>query len=97
MPRSVTTGKRRTTLTLPTDSLLQAQKIARTRHVNLSTVIAEVVSAGLEIENARQRSQQILDNYRTAFDGFSELDLMLIDGIVMEPVTARLPAKGRSR
>jgi len=65
--------------------------------VNLSTVIAEVVSAGLEIENVRQRSQQILANYRTAFDGFSDLDLMLIDGIVMEPVTARLPAKGRSR
>ncbi len=65
--------------------------------MNLSTVIAEVVSAGLEIENARQRSQQILDNYRTAFDGFSELDLMLIDGIVMEPVTVRSPAKGRSR
>ena len=65
--------------------------------MNLSTVIAEVVSAGLEIENVRQRSQQILANYRTAFDGFSDLDLMLSDGIVMEPVTARLPAKGRSR
>jgi len=50
MPGTQKALKRRTTLTLPSDSLAQAQKIAVMRRVNLSTVISEVVSAGLEIE-----------------------------------------------
>jgi len=33
--------KRRTTLTLPSDSLIEAQRIARTRNMNLSTVVWE--------------------------------------------------------
>src|ERR1035441_8269154 len=48
MPRKQAALKRRTTLTLPSDSLLQAQKIANSRQVYLSTVISEVVSTGLQ-------------------------------------------------
>jgi hypothetical protein len=77
--------KRRTTLTLPTESLRQAQKIATQRHVNLSTVIAEVVSSGLELENAKQRRNQTLENYRKAFAGFSPDELAILDGIILEP------------
>jgi hypothetical protein len=69
---------------LPSDSLLQAQKIADLRRVNLSTVIAEVVSAGLEIETAKQRRSQILANYRKAFAGFSEDELAILDGVILE-------------
>jgi len=68
-------------VTLPSDSRLQAQKIARSRQVNLSTVISEVVSAGLQLESARHRCNQILENYRTAFTGFSEPGAMLAQAL----------------
>ena len=88
MPRKQAALKRRTTLTLPSDSLLQAQKIAHSRQVNLSAVISEVVSAGLQLESARHRRNQILENYRTAFTGFSEDELAILDGVILEPVGA---------
>ena len=88
MPRKQAPLKRRTTLTLPSDSLQQAQKIAHSRQVNLSTVISEVVSQGLQIENARHRRNQILENYRRAFTGFSEDELAILDGVILEPVGA---------
>jgi len=88
MPRKPAALKRRTTLTLPSDSLLQAQKIAHSRRVNLSTVISEVVSAGLRLENARHRRNQILEDYRRAFTGFSEDELAILDGVILEPVGA---------
>ena len=92
MPRKQSSLKRRTTLTLPSESLRQARKIADQRHVNLSTVISEVVSAGLELEHAKQRSDQILDSYRKAFAGFSPDELAILDGIILEP-----PRPGRRR
>jgi hypothetical protein len=88
MPRKQASLKRRTTLTLPADSLLQAQKIAHSRQVNLSTVISGVVAAGLRLEGARHRRNQILESYRTAFTGFSEDELAILDGVILEPVGA---------
>lgn len=84
MPRKHPALKRRTTLTLPCDSLLQAEAIARSRHVNLSTVISEVISAGLQIESAKHRRNQILNNYRKAFIDFSEDELAILDGVILE-------------
>ncbi len=81
--------KRRTTLTLPSDSLIQAQRIADSRRVNLSTVIAEVIATGLQFENAKQRADQIIDNYRQAFSGFTEDELAILDGVILEPVTGK--------
>jgi hypothetical protein len=89
MPRKQAALKRRTTLTLPSDSLAQAQRIARSRRVNLSTVISEVVSAGLRLESVRHRRNQILENYRQAFAGFSEDELAILDGVILEPVGDR--------
>jgi hypothetical protein len=88
MPRKQAPLKRRTTLTLPSDSLLQAQKIAHSRKVNLSTVISEVVAAGLRLESARDRRNQILESYRTAFAGFTEEELAILNGVILEPVGA---------
>ncbi len=90
MPRKTIPARRRTTLTLPAESLLQAQRIAHERQVNLSTVVSEVMSAGLRMEDARHRRSQVLDNYRKAFAGFSADELAILDGIILEPVnTAR--------
>jgi hypothetical protein len=78
--------KRRTTLTLPADSLLQAEKISRSRQVNLSTVISEVLAAGLRLEDARHRRDRILNSYQKAFTGFSTDELAILDGVILEPV-----------
>ena len=86
---AASTRKRRTTLTLPSDSLMQAERIARARKVNLSTVIAEALSDGLRVYTAAQRSEEVLNAYRKAFTGFTEEEAAILDGIIPEPVKRR--------
>ncbi|PWU01802.1 MAG: hypothetical protein C5B51_22025 [Terriglobia bacterium] len=76
-------------MTLPADSLKQAQRIARARKVNLSTVIAEALSEGLRVHKASERSEQVLTAYRTAFEGFSEEELLVLDGVDLKPAPER--------
>ncbi len=83
-PRSK--AKRRTTLTLPAEALEYAGRIARSRKVNLSTVIGEALTDGLRIHQATERSEEVLNSYRQAFGGMSEREMMLLDGIVLEPL-----------
>lgn len=86
MPRSESPPKkRRTTLTLPADSLTQAERIARARKVNLSTVISEALSEGLRLQAAAERSERVLDAYRNAFSGFSDDEMSILDGVILEP------------
>jgi hypothetical protein len=80
-------AKRRTTLTLPADSIDQAQRIARARKVNLSTVVSEALADGLRMRTAAERSEQVLAAYKQAFAGFSEEELAILDGVLLEPVT----------
>jgi hypothetical protein len=82
-------SKRRTTLTLPADSLTQAASIARARKVNLSTVISEALANGLQAYAATERSEEILSAYKKAFSGFSEEELLLLDGVVLDPPRKR--------
>lgn len=77
--------KRRTTLTLPADSLTEAQRIARTRKVNLSTVIAEALCEGLRLQAAAERSEEVLEGYKKAFSGFSDEEMSILDGVILEP------------
>ena len=84
-PRS---KKRRTTLTLPADSLNEAQRIAHARKVNLSTVITEALNEGLRLQSAAERRDQVLENYKKAFSGFSEQEMAILDGVILES-TAR--------
>lgn len=81
--------KRRTTLTLPADSLTEAQRLARARKVNLSTVIAEALSEGLRLQTAAERSEEVLDSYKRAFAGFSDDEMSILDGVILEPVARR--------
>ena len=62
--------KRRITLTLPAESLLQAERIARARKVSLSTFISEALSDGLRMHTAAERSDEVLSAYKRAFTGF---------------------------
>jgi hypothetical protein len=82
--RGGTSSKRRTTLTLPSDSLKHAQRIARARNVTLSTVISEALSDGLRKYTEAERSEETLRAYQKAFAGFSQTDLLVLDGVVLE-------------
>ena len=81
--------KRRTTLTLPADSLSEAQPIARSRKVNLSTVIGEALSEGLRLQTTAERSNQVLERYQQAFSGFSEDEMAMLNGVILQPVTKK--------
>jgi post-segregation antitoxin (ccd killing protein) len=81
--------KQRTTLTLPSDSLTKAKSIARARGVNLSTVISEALSEGLQLHAAAQRSEEVLALYRKAFSGFTDDEVSILDGVILEPATRR--------
>ena len=83
------TARRRTTLTLPADSLLQAERIARARKVTLSTVISEALSDGLRAHTAAERSEEVLKAYRKAFTGFTDEEMLVLDGILLEPAGRR--------
>ena len=81
--------KRRTTLTLPVESLTQAERIARNRNVTLSTVIAEALSEGLRRHADAQRSEEVLNGYRKAFAGLSDDEMAILDGVILKPTGRR--------
>jgi post-segregation antitoxin (ccd killing protein) len=87
--RSERSLKRRTTLTLPADALTQAERIARARRVNLSTVVSEALSEGLRRQRAAERSDEVLIAYKKAFGTFSDEEMSLLDGIILEPESAQ--------
>jgi len=82
--RGAAPAKRRTTLTLPADSLAQAERIARAQKVNLSTIISEALSDGLRMRTSAERAEEVLSAYKRAFDGFSSEEMSLLDGVVLE-------------
>jgi hypothetical protein len=86
---STNPAKRRTTLTLPADSLLRAERIARAKRVNLSTVISEALSDGLRMHAAAERSDEVLSAYKRAFKGFSDEEMLTLDGVLLEPPARR--------
>jgi hypothetical protein len=83
--RPASPSKQRTTLTLPTESLAQAKRIAQARRVNLSVVISEALSEGLRHDSESTRSQEILNRYQRAFAKFSEEEILVLDGVILEP------------
>ncbi len=81
--------KRRTTLTLPAEYLDQAQRIAHARKVNLSVVVSEALCEGLRAKVAAERSEKVMEDYKKAFSGFSEEEMCILDGIILEPENQR--------
>ena len=87
--RPSSTSKQRTTLTLPAESLAQAKRLAQARHVNLSSVISEALADGLRQHADAARSEEILNRYKRAFGPFSDEEMMLLDGVILEPAGKR--------
>jgi hypothetical protein len=81
--------KRRTTLSLPADSLSEAERIARARKVNPSTVIGEALSEGLRLQTTAERSNEVLERYKKAFSGFSENEMAILNGVILQPTTRK--------
>lgn len=88
-PRSTKPAKRRTTLTLPADCLKQAERIARVGKVTVSTVVSEALSEGLQRYTAADRSEAVLRAYKKAFSGFSEEEMSILNGVMLEPTGGR--------
>ncbi|MBV8842873.1 MAG: hypothetical protein JO307_08680 [Bryobacterales bacterium] len=82
--RSARPLKRRTTLTLPVDALERAERLAIATGVNLSSAVAQALEEGLRSHSAVERSEQVLRNYRKAFLGFTEDELLILDGVAPE-------------
>ena len=60
------------TLTLPSDSLQQVERIAPDRRAKPSAIVSAT------------RGEQIVDSYRQAFAGFTDEEMMILDGVVLE-------------
>jgi post-segregation antitoxin (ccd killing protein) len=74
----------RTTISLPAASLAAAKRTAKARNINLSAVVAEALDESIKQRQARERAAAAWARYQRAFAGFSEEELMLLDGVVME-------------
>jgi hypothetical protein len=83
-------NKRRTTLTIPVETLAAAERIARIRRVNLSVIVSEVLEEGLRAKEAAtlegERRVQAWERYRQSLSRLTDEEMLLLDGIIMEPV-----------
>jgi len=77
--------RRRITVTLPEDSLAEAQRIAHSRKVTLSTVIAEALHEGLRLQKAAAQIEEVLQSYKRAFSGFADEEVSILDGVILKP------------
>jgi hypothetical protein len=80
---------RRTTLTLPEDLVRKAEQLARQRRQTLSASIAELMEQGLRSYRFKQDNNHgSLDSLQKAFAPFTEEEMLLLDGIIMEEPSA---------
>lgn len=79
----------RTTISLPAASLAAAKRAAKSRNVNLSTVVAEALEESMNHQRTKKRVEDVMESYRRIFGGFSEEEMMLLNGIIMEPKRSR--------
>jgi hypothetical protein len=82
-------AKRRTTVTLPASALRDAVRIARSRNVTLSAVVAEGLNHVIQTDSRAQEADEIIEGYRKAFEGLSEEEMMILDGIILQPMKRR--------
>jgi hypothetical protein len=86
-------AKRRITVTLPADMLARAEKIARKRNETLSSGVAKGLEEVLRADDPAQHGEELLRAFQKPFIGFSDEEMMILDGIILEPIPAgRRPA-----
>ena len=74
-------------MSLPAEYLDRAEEMARAEHVTLSTVISRALAIGLTPRRSPEEVRRSMESYRKAFiiPGISEDDLLMLEGIFMEP------------
>ncbi len=78
---------RRTTLTLPEPLVEQAERLAKQRRQTLSAAVAGLMEQSLRSYRLEQHGgPNVLQSLQKAFAPFSDEEMLLLDGIVMEPV-----------
>jgi hypothetical protein len=73
-------------LTLPAESLSQAERIARLRGVNVSVFVGEALTEAVRRHATAARAEELLAAYKRPFEGLSDEEMALLDGVVMEPI-----------
>jgi len=63
--------------------------ILHTRGVNLSTVAAEALSEGLRLHTVAERSEKVLKAYKSAFSDFSDDEVLILGGVILEAGTGQ--------
>jgi hypothetical protein len=76
---------RRTTVTLRAAALNEAEEIARSRNVTVSSVINEGLDQYLRNRANAEQRWQAWRAYSESLRGFTEAELMTLDGIIMQP------------
>ena len=80
------TQTRRTTLTLPEDLVRKAEQLARQQRQTLSASIAELMEQSLGSRRLQQaNNHSTLRSLQKAFEPFTEEEMLLLDGIILEP------------
>ena len=80
-----TNGTRRTTVTLRAAALRKAEQLARERNVTLSTVIGDGLDILLHNHDSARQRQAAWKAYSQSLSGFSQDQLMVLDGIMLTP------------
>ena len=52
-------------------------------------MIAEALSEGLRRQTTAERTEAVLEGYRKAFSGFSDEEMDILDGVILERVSRR--------
>jgi macrodomain Ter protein organizer (MatP/YcbG family) len=87
--KTETTQTRRTTLTLPEDLVRKAEHLAKQRRQTLSASIAELMEQSLRSYRFKQANDHsTLKSLQKAFAPFTEEEMLLLDGIIMEKRSA---------
>jgi hypothetical protein len=52
-------------------------------------VVSEALCEGLRAKVAAERSEKVMEDYKKAFSGFSEEEMCILDGIILEKENQR--------
>ena len=80
--------KRRTTVTLPTVLLLEAEELATKWNTSVSAIIAQATEVGIVAIRRKDQAKQSYLQLRSALTDLTEDERLRVDGINMSPISA---------
>ena len=74
-----------TALTLPAESVAQANGSTQARRVSPSGAVSASIADGLRQQSEAAHNAQVVSRYRRAFGKFSEEEMLVLDGVISRP------------